>query len=160
MKQLTVVHINKARTGPEHPEALPPHRIVLSCEVIHGYPLCMGAAAMGPERCTCDTLTQAQHELCLADAWEAWAARGGDMCGDCAFRKGSPEQEQLEKIAASSTPFRCHQGMPVDARSGKPVQDAYVPVLVVDRETQAIEAPGFPICAGWLRARQALEKRA
>jgi hypothetical protein len=154
-----IVHINQARSGETHPEELPSYRLVRSCVDIHGYPQCMGAAAMGPERCTCDTLTPEEHEQCLGDAWSDFHARGGDMCRDCAFRKGSPEEESLAKIASEPTPFRCHQGMPVDARSGAPIKDAYAPVLI--RNAQGgIESPNYPICAGWKRAHEALARRA
>jgi len=145
-----VVHINQAPTGPIHPEPLPPHRIVRSCVEVHGFPRCMGAAAMGPERCTCDdTLTAEQRSLCIADAWAAHRARKGESCHDCAFRAGSPEQDILGRIIAQpeTAAFRCHQGMPVDARRGTPAQDCY-------KLTNA-QADAYPVCAGWRRAHAA-----
>jgi hypothetical protein len=152
-----VIHINAAPQGEVHPEPLPPHRLVRSCVAVHGYPRCMGAAAMGEERCTCsDTLSQEDHTRCLADAWSAFRDRDGGMCHDCAFRKGSPEQDELRAIAAAPEPFRCHQGMPVDARRGTPSRDAYAPVLRAV-EGSGLTAPDYPICAGWRLARLALE---
>jgi hypothetical protein len=114
-----------------------------------------------PGRCNCtDVLTPEQHERCLADAWQAWLDRQGEPCDDCAFRKGSPEQGEgdLARIATQPVPFRCHKGMPVDARSGKPIENAYAPVLVRGRDG-LIEAAQYPICTGWRRARCALIKR-
>lgn len=147
MTALTHLHIYGNACGEPHPEELPKYRIRLDCESLTGVIDCMGAAAMGPGHCTCETLTDEDHARCLADAHAAHAARNGDMCRDCAFRKGSPENDELEKIAASEVPFRCHQGAPVDARGGTPIKDAYCPRAVKG------EAIGYPICAGWLRAR-------
>lgn len=158
MNRPIVVHIDRARTGPEHPEALPPHRILLSCEAKFGYPRCDGAANLGPAYCTCDTLSPEDHARCVSDGVEAFLRRGGGMCDDCAFRAGSPESDRLEEIARSSVPFRCHKGAPVDARSGTPVKDAYVPVLARSA-TGELEDIGYPICAGWRRANAALTKR-
>lgn len=143
--------ISQAHVGPEHPEQLPPHRLEVDCVTREGYPVCMGAAAYDETRCTCTTLTDADHEKCVAEAWEAFHARAGAMCDDCAFRKGSPESEELERIARQDTPFYCHKGMPVRAPFGKPVQDDYCP------RTDATGAPlGYPVCAGWKRAHEAL----
>lgn len=103
-------------------------------------------------------LTPEQLDQCVVDAWAAYFDRQGDMCADCAFRKGSPEEDNIAQIAANRTPFRCHEGMPVDARCGYPVKDAYAPVLAVSDGN--ITAPDYPICAGWLRAHAALAKRA
>lgn len=82
---------------------------------------CMGAAAMGPERCTC---WKAEHDLEQA---EPCAASLTDMptrataCADCAFRSGSPERsnnpryghnaDDLDELVHSSAMFACHQGM-------------------------------------------------
>lgn len=158
VNQASGLHINEASDGPVHPEPLPPHRLVRSCIDVLGYPNCMGAAEWGPERCTCtDTLSEADHQLCLADARKAHRARRGRTCHDCAFRKGSPEQDELARIAASPVPFRCHQGMPVDARRGTPVENAYAPVLRTS--DRGVEAPDYPVCAGWKRARAALQRK-
>lgn len=153
-----VVHINCARSSEPHHEELPPHRLVPDCIEFHGFPQCMGSAVYGPERCTCtDTLSTDDHERCIAEAWDAYLERDGEMCHDCAFRAGSPEQDQLEKIAACDEPFRCHQGMPIDARGGVPRKNAYAPVLV--QVGKGLVAPEYPICAGWRRAHAALAKR-
>lgn len=154
-----VLHINQASAGPVHPEPLPPHRLVRSCVAVHGYPRCIGAAAMGDARCTCsDTLSEADHQQCLAEAWEAHRQRRGRACDDCAFRKGSPEQDSLATVAASPVPFRCHKGMPLDARRGTPVENAYAPVM--RSSDRGVEAPDYPICSGWKRAHAALLRKA
>jgi hypothetical protein len=147
------VHVCATPDGEVHPQPLPEHRILRSCEAVHGYPRCYGCANDGPAGCYCeDTLTPEQHAQCVADAWAAFEARGGEMCADCAFRKGSPEADMLDKIASSREPFRCHQGMPVDTRPGYPVRDAYCP-----RQAER-GAPDYPVCAGWQRAHAALAR--
>ena len=72
------------------------------------------------------------------------------MCHDCAFRKGSPEQEDgtlqtlLDKLEAAVkgergfTPFYCHQGMPVDCHG------AYAP-----KRHKSGEPKGYALCAGY-----------
>lgn len=136
-----------------HPEPLPAHRIMRSCIALHGHPRCYGAAHDGEAGCYCDTLTDEQHAQCVAEARAAFEARAGEMCDDCAFRRGSPEADELDRIAADSTPFRCHKGMPVDARPGFPMLNAYCP--------RAAErgAPDYPVCAGWKRAHAAATRR-
>jgi hypothetical protein len=135
----------------------PEHRLVRSCIEVHHHPKCMGAAAMGPERCTCSH-PEASHEQCVVDAWADHESRGGEMCFDCAFRKGSPEEGMLAELAARQEPFRCHQGMPIEARSGTPEPGNYRPRLVV-LEGRIVTAPDYPVCEGWLRARRALLAR-
>lgn len=150
-----LVHINcGGATSEFHDESLPPHRLHLDCESKHGYPKCMGAAAMGPENCTCETLTSAEHDRCIDDAWEAWSKRDGAACDDCAFRAGSPENDMLDTIAAQDIPFRCHKGMPVKALGGVPSKDSYCPRVDADGE-----GVGFPVCAGWKRAHAALKRK-
>ena len=152
-----VLHVTAGLTGEPHPEPLPPHRIMRSCDDAIGHPNCYGSAGMGPEHCTCDTLTDEQHAQCVADGWAAFRERRGRTCADCAFRKGSPEAEQLARIASSPVPFRCHQGMPVEAKGGFPVRDAYCPRIA--RGPVDVEAPDYPICTGWKRAHDAARGR-
>lgn len=145
----TVVHELKGHaTGLVHPELLPPHRISHSCVHVLGRPDCYGAAEYGEDHCTCDMLTVEQHQRCEDDARAARLERGNEMCHDCAFRKGSPEQDKLDRIAEQTEPFRCHQGMPVRAIGGVPQKDDYQPR---NRDQ-------YPICAGWWRA-QGAKKR-
>lgn len=150
---MNAVHIDRSQViGDEHPEQLPPHRLDHDCVHVHGYPQCMGAAALDEGHCTCSFLTEADHERCEREGLEHFEARGGDMCHDCAFRKGSPEQDELNRIAAQDEPFHCHQGMPVRTIGGVPQKDSYMPR---DRKNA-----NYPICAGWQRAHDALSKRA
>jgi hypothetical protein len=147
-----VMHVDQAPTGPVHPEPLPPHRLVRSCVDVKGFPDCMGAAAMDATRCTCTLVTDEQTDLCLRDAWQSWLDRSGAPCVDCAFRKGSPEDVDglLVRLRTQPEPFRCHQGMPVDARRGTPVFDSYHPGSARER---------YPICAGWRRCQASLFRR-
>jgi hypothetical protein len=83
------------------------------------------------------------------------------LCGDCAFRKGSPEradewtESALFDLAASSVPFWCHQGMrrPVrwehpDGRTVAGSTDDWQPPMVAGIPYQADGTPGL-LCAGW-----------
>lgn len=87
---------------------------------------------------------------------------GPKMCGDCAFRKGSPErsseweEEALFGLAASGTPFWCHAGM------RKPIRWEHPAGLTVDGDPDDWMPPmlhGVPyrndgqpalLCAGWM----------
>lgn len=121
--------------------------IKLNCIAIHGYAICIGAAARGPHGCTCDTLTDADHARAVAAAWEDHRRRDGRMCHDCAFRSGSPEREsgELHTITRNPAPFRCHQGMP--NTSANPEEGEYVP-----RTNGDGDADEYPECAGWRAA--------
>lgn len=83
------------------------------------------------------------------------------MCGDCAFRKDSPEraeaysEETLFELAATGTPFYCHDGMrrPVrwehpDGRTiaGDPAD--WQPPMVAGLPYRVDGRPGL-LCAGW-----------
>lgn len=83
------------------------------------------------------------------------------MCGDCAFRPGSPEradsfsEEALLELAQTGEPFWCHQGMrrPIywrhpDGRmvDGSPAD--YQPAALNSVPYQADGSPGL-LCAGW-----------
>ena len=147
---VTVHKFQSRESGQLHPEPLPAHRVEHDCIEVHGYPQCMGAAAMDAGHCTCIHLTPEQHAQCEDEAWQVHRERDGDPCADCAFRKGSPEEDQLEQIAAQDEPFHCHQRMPVRAVGGVPQRDDYAPR---DRTL-------YPICSGWQRAHDALSRRA
>lgn len=77
------------------------------------------------------------------------AACPGLPCFDCAYRKGSPESDDLAKITASPEPFRCHQGMPVHAPEGHAEPGNYKPG----------DPTRYPVCEGWKRARRSAERR-
>lgn len=143
---------------------------------------CIGADVYGPERCTCWTPV---YDLDQTDP-DALAVRllaGGvtptvrpAMCADCAYRPTSPEKrgdpehagdaEFLESIAASGTPFWCHDGMrrPTAWRhpSGAQIPGhdaAYAPPIVTGVPYRANGQPGYQ-CAGWDARRRALAPRA
>ena len=83
------------------------------------------------------------------------------MCGDCAFRPGSPEradsfsEEALLELARTGDPFWCHQGMrrPAywrhpDGRTVPGSPDDYQPAALNSVPYQADGSPGL-LCAGW-----------
>jgi hypothetical protein len=97
------------------------------------------------------------------------------MCGDCAYRPGSPEKsgdetfagdaDFLDQLAADEKPFWCHQGIrvPVTWRhpSGMEIPGhagGYDPPI---RKGVPYQADGQPahLCAGWDARRRALAAR-
>lgn len=125
----------------------------VSCTARHGHPECMGAAGGGPSKCTCEPLSEEEHRFSERLAYELLEARDGEACPDCAFKKGSPEAEdgELEDLLEAGAPFRCHRGMPMDGRGmieGRE-PDGYIP------RRDGPEAPGYPVCRGWLKAKLA-----
>lgn len=126
-------------------EDLRRRHVLRSCVEREGYPQCMGAAA--EHGCTCfeEGLTPAEHDEAVCAAWAHLHQRGHKPCRDCAFRRGSPEMEsgQTEKILASDAEFRCHQGMPIDARHGKVELGNFAPD----------DARRYPVCPGWVAAK-------
>jgi hypothetical protein len=140
---------------------------------------CMGAAAMGPQRCTCWAavydLPQTEPDpmaVRLLDAGVQPVTRTRP-CGDCAYRPDSPErrgepgytgdQELLDRIVQTGERFWCHVGMrkPVAWRhpTGAVVAvdvDGYDPPRVDGVPYRADGQPG-EVCAGWAARRRALE---
>lgn len=123
---------------------------------------CWGDTNDGPAKCLCWVpifeVEQAEPvpPVCAEDV----AARES-MCGDCAFRPGSPERsdawtaEALYEAAAAGTPFWCHQGMRRPARhehpDGRTVEgspDDWQPPIVAGIPYRADGRPGL-LCAGW-----------
>ena len=138
---------------------------------------CMGSAVYGPDRCTCweevlDTTTpQAPPQRDVATP-----TRSG-MCGDCAFRPGSPERGGDENAAydaddladvVTSAAFYCHDGMArVDHLRHEgtgitvrlPGQNlAYRPLRADGRLYRRDGAPAA-LCAGWAAHRRAEHAR-
>ena len=75
------------------------------------------------------------------------------MCGNCAFRVGSPERAdpyrwaEVEALVEKGVPFHCHKGLAYDVKSGR----FAAPDPASDRIT---------VCAGWFAAFVARFKRA
>lgn len=123
---------------------------------------CYGAAVYGPHRCTCwrpvYDLDQAEPQPGIPEVRER-------MCGDCAYRPGSPEQrgddgvagdgDLLESLAASGTPFWCHDGIrrPVKLVHPSGVEIPGHPANYDPPRLGAMpfRADGRPalLCAGW-----------
>lgn len=121
---------------------------------------CWGAAQHGPEGCTCWVpvydVVQAPPVPPVEDLPVQKA-----MCGDCAFRKGSPErdgswrEEALLTLAEDGLPFYCHEGIrrPVrwehpDGRQVEGVPDDWRPPVVQGVPYRIDGRPGL-LCAGW-----------
>lgn len=124
---------------------------------------CMGEALDGPEGCTCwrpvYEVDQAEPRPPQCNEDLLVQVR---MCGDCAFRKDSPEradkwsEDALFDLARGGKPFWCHQGM------RRPIRHVHPDGRVVDGDTadwnppsvqgipyQADGSPGL-LCAGWM----------
>lgn len=141
-------------------------------------PCCTGSAQRGLGGCTCwepvYDLDQTQPDpqaIALLDAGVEPVARKL-MCGDCAYRPGSPERtgddryvgsaEHLEDLALAGR-FWCHSGMrqPIAWRhpSGVQIPDRhdgnYDPPIVDSVPYKADGTPG-DLCGGWDARRRAL----
>lgn len=135
-------------------------------------PCCYGVANGTADNCSCwrpvydgdqtDRLT-----------FDAPVVRPDGMCGDCAYRPGSPEKsgdphhrgdpQELEMLAESGRPFFCHDGMrrivkwvhPTGAEvPGHPAD--YAPPISGDLPHRTDGTPAY-LCAGWDARRRALE---
>lgn len=128
-----------------------------------GLGCCWGDVSRGPEACICwvpvYALEQAPprpptspQDLIAQPA----------MCGDCAFRKGSPERADawtevaLLELAEEGKPFWCHAGMRRPAHwehpDGRVVDgspDDWKPPMVNGIPYRADGSPGL-LCAGWM----------
>jgi hypothetical protein len=124
---------------------------------------CIGVACGELSDCTCwvpefdDEQVEPRPPTCPEDLEVA-----PRMCGDCAFRNGSPEretkfeEEALFALADNGQPFWCHQGMRKPARwrhPGGPVvdgdKDDWTPPKISGVPYRADGAPGL-LCAGWM----------
>lgn len=95
------------------------------------------------------------------------------MCGDCAYRRGSPErseeyeEEHLMDLAASGTPFWCHQGGMRRPDHWRHPDGRVVPGSPADWQPPRINGVPFlldgrpaMLCAGWAhRAARAAVQR-
>lgn len=136
-----------------------------------GLTCCYGVAAAGPHACTCWRPVYDHTEQTNPDETAQSTVRPR-MCGDCAYRPGSPEKTgdpqhrgdatELEILAESGSPFYCHDGMrrivrwchPSGAElPGHPAD--YAPPMVGATPYRTDGKPGL-LCAGWDARRRAL----
>ena len=123
---------------------------------------CYGDAHKGPDGCTCWVPI---YDVDQADPIEPTNPSDiqvqARMCGDCAYRKDSPErskpyeEEALLSLADEGQPFYCHDGMrrPVrwehpDGRAIAGSSDDWRPAMVNGLPYRANGLPGL-LCAGW-----------
>ncbi len=134
---------------------------------------CYGAGVFGSQRCTCWRPVCAEPvQTGDLNGDSRPVVRSGGMCGDCAYRPGSPEKagdpgyrgdaDDLEDLATSGTPFYCHDGMRRVAKwvhpSGAEVaakDGAYAPPFHGDIPHRVDGEPAY-LCAGWNARRRAL----
>lgn len=139
---------------------------------------CWGVVVYGPQRCTCWEPVYDLEQASPDPEAARWLAAGIEpstrrrMCGDCAYRPGSPERsgdetyagdpEFLEHIAGAGERFWCHQGMrrPVLWRHPSGIEipghpGAYRPPKVGGVPYKADGTPG-DLCAGWAARGRAL----
>jgi hypothetical protein len=127
---------------------------------------CDGSAVMGPQYCTC---WEPAFDLGQEEIRPGEAGCRDAMCGDCAYRPGSPErcddpdyrgdQEFLDRIVVTGERFFCHQGMRRALRlvhpSGAVMElppGAYDPPVTGGVPYKADGSPG-DLCAGWAARR-------
>jgi hypothetical protein len=125
-------------------------------------PICCYGAIDGPEKCFCwvPVFDVEQAEPVPPSSPEDLKVRGR-MCGDCAFRKDSPEREHnwseeaLFELARTGEPFFCHDGMrrPLrwhhpDGRTVEASPHDWRPPKIGKLPYRADGSPGL-LCAGW-----------
>jgi hypothetical protein len=134
---------------------------------------CMGSAVYGPSRCTCwEPVWPQEQQPARTDLPSSVMPK---MCGDCAFRRDSPERtehpnaaadyEDLQTLVEKGLPFYCHDGMmkPTHYRhpSGVMIEAndlGYDPLRVGDKVYRVDGRPA-DLCNGWTRRRLAFLQR-
>lgn len=123
---------------------------------------CWGATIYGPDRCTCwEPVYDVEQTVPAEPATRGGCIAADTLCGDCAFRPGSPERadewsrEHLYRLADTGEPFWCHRGMrrPLryqhpDGRVASGSPDDWQPLTLNGVPYQADGTPGL-LCAGW-----------
>jgi hypothetical protein len=135
-------------------------------------PCCMGSIH-DPEGCTCwtpvyDTDQATPRPPTSAGDLQVQAA----MCGDCAYRPGSPERadqwlaDELYALPAQGKAFYCHDGMrrPAywqhpDGRRVDGAPDDWQPPMRGGIPYRADGSPGL-LCAGWMARRMQARRSA
>lgn len=129
---------------------------------------CSGALLLGPQACTCWTAVYDLEQQPIQPGTPT-VPTPARMCGDCAYRPGSPEkqgddshrgdQELLDRLVATGEPFYCHTGIRRKASHRHPsgtILDGhpgdYDPPIVDGVPYKASGEPG-DLCAGWLLRR-------
>lgn len=129
---------------------------------VEAYTCCSSSAMHGPDRCTCwRPVFEVEQATPRPPTCPDDLAAMKQMCGDCAFRKDSPEradawaEETLMDLAVSGDPFWCHTGMRRPAKwvhpdLGEVEGDTadWQPPIIAGIPYQADGAPGL-LCAGW-----------
>ena len=134
---------------------------------------CYGSVVYGYERCTCwepvFDVDQADPVLPVPDG--SIVVRPGGRCGDCAFRRDSPEradelvEDELLGLAREGTPFWCHDGMRRPVAYRHPVLGAvpgssadWQPPIVAGVPFRRDGSPGL-LCAGWAQEVRRVERQ-
>lgn len=131
-------------------------------------PCCEGSANLGWEACTCWEPVYAPESA--APDPSSCATVMPRMCGDCAFRRNSPERrsdphsaadwDDLQRLVATETPFWCHDGMPRLAGWRHP-SGVFIPApgdvgsyrpRIVDGIPYRADGRAGSKCAGWAHA--------
>lgn len=141
---------------------------------------CWGAVVYGASRCTCWEPVYDLEQQPVQPAGKL-TIDGGDfvpadrplMCGDCAYRPGSPERtsderaaadaEHLEALAYGDRPFWCHQGIRRPIAHEHPTGEIYAEEDSINYTPPVAHgvpyrADGSPaeVCAGWTARRRAI----
>lgn len=124
-------------------------------------PCCMASAHGRACSCWTAVLRPEPHD----EPQEGPSAVRSGMCGDCAYRPGSPERPTREDDPPSTLrerPFYCHDGMPravgyehpdlpgvtLRADAFDSLSGDYQPLMKPGRAFQADGSPAL-LCAGW-----------
>ena len=143
-------------------------------DATNGVPCCYGYAFDGPTGCTC---WKAIYDLAQQPMQQGPMQQRSRMCGDCAFRAGSPERSGDQRYAHSGEQelalmvddaravFACHTGVrrvvayehPTGARVEIEIDAYHAP----QARGHAVKADGSPaeLCAGLARARRTIERQ-
>lgn len=119
-------------------------------------PCCYGSAE--GEGCTC--WTAVVEPVPVLEVQEGPHLVAGVMCGDCAYRPGSPERQEQGGDPPDYSlrqRFYCHTGMPLAVAYEHPQVPGPIPCPTTDdfrpliRDGQPWQADGRPavLCAGW-----------
>ena len=123
---------------------------------------CWGEIVKGPEYCLCwEPVFDVNQQPPSAPLQPGDIMPAPAMCGDCAYRPGSPERQlpgghdELLDLAASGQAFYCHTGMRRPTRwehpDGRAVAGSpndWQPPMVGGVPYRVDGSPGL-LCAGW-----------